>query len=51
MVPKVTALSSQNKQLLELATLGVFKFRGKFSMKVHQTFWYKQLSKLLLLMK
>ena len=32
MVPKVTALSSQNKQLLELATVGVFKFWGKFSM-------------------
>ena len=32
MVPKVTALSSENKQLLELATLEVFKFWGKFSM-------------------
>ena len=39
MVPKVTALSSQTKQLLEVATVGVLKFWGKFSMKVHQTLW------------
>lgn len=32
MVPKLTALTSQNNQLLELATVGVFKFWGKFSM-------------------
>ena len=47
MVSKVTALCSLNNQLLELATVGVFKLWGKFSMKVHQTLWFKQLSKLL----
>ena len=51
MVPKGTALSSQNNQFLELATVGVIKFCGKFSMKVHQTLWFKQLSKLVLLLK
>ena len=51
MVPKVTALCSLNNQLLELATVGVFKLWGKFSMKVHQTLCFKQLSKLLLLLK